>query len=95
MNIYQIIVSNVGTVYDGRDQKEAYGYYEQSVDASELGTGRSGGETVTMMEDGEVKYEHVGMLYRDEEKEEKFPPHPSEGLICCCEDAPCCGCYSL
>jgi hypothetical protein len=50
---YEVICGNIGTVYDGNNPVEArriYGIYKEQ---SETGYGRAGGESVTIMEDGE------------------------------------------
>jgi len=55
---YEVIVSNVGTVYQGNrpiDASKEYGEYKQ---ISLNGYGRAGGEDVILLCDGEIKYEH-------------------------------------
>lgn len=56
---YQVIVGNLGTVYDGNSgllARRAFAdYKERSLDGS---GGRASGEPVTLMEGGEVKDEH-------------------------------------
>ena len=60
MSIYQVVVGNVGTVYDGdsyNDAMHAYGdYRQQSMD----GIGRAAGESVTLFNDGEIEKEYEG-----------------------------------
>lgn len=60
MERYQVIVGNIGTVYDGKGMIEAnrtYGDYKRQ---SQSGIGRAGGESVTLMDNNEIKYEHLG-----------------------------------
>lgn len=62
MSRYQVIVGNIGTVFDGDnpvDANKSYGEYKR---LSESGYGRAGGEDVYLMKDGELKYEHTGHL---------------------------------
>lgn len=67
MNKYQVIVSNIGTVYDGNDEQEAKGAYDEYRTNSELAMGRAAGEDVTLMADGEPLVEYIGVLHREEE----------------------------
>jgi hypothetical protein len=53
MNKYQVIVSNVGTVYDGNDEQAAKKEYSEYVSFSKEKYGRCSGENVTLLEDGE------------------------------------------
>lgn len=60
MERYQVIVGNIGTVYDGKnmiDANRTYGEYKRQ---SQSGYGRAGGEDVTLMDNNEIKYEHLG-----------------------------------
>jgi hypothetical protein len=62
---YEVICGNIGTVYDGNNPVEArriYGIYKEQ---SETGYGRAGGESVTIMEDGEPTLEHIGEVDQD------------------------------
>lgn len=54
---YQVIVGNIGTVYDGNILKEALESYKEYRVQSASGYGRASGESVVMLENGEVKYE--------------------------------------
>lgn len=57
---YQVIVGNIGTVYDGdsyMDAKQAYSEYRKQ---SRANYGRASGESVTMFENDEIKWEHDG-----------------------------------
>lgn len=68
---YQIIVNNIGTVYDGDDYDEASEVYESYIDMSQHGGGRAFGEDVMFMEDGDVIDSYDGDL-SDEYKEDGF-----------------------
>jgi hypothetical protein len=57
---YQVIVGNIGTVLDTNDRHEVDSVFETYKAQSESGVGRAGGESVTIMEDGEPVKEHVG-----------------------------------
>lgn len=51
---YQIIVGNIGTVYQGPSAKEANKHFDEYVEQSKSNTGRAGGEDVFMFLDDEV-----------------------------------------
>lgn len=57
---YQVVVSNIGTVYDGTDKIEAMVHYSECEELSTLGIGRFSGESVTMFADGEIFIEYHG-----------------------------------
>lgn len=57
---YEVIVGNVGTVYNGLDYTEALRLYRVYVDMSGEKYGRAAGESVTLMVDGEPDKEHIG-----------------------------------
>ena len=59
---YEIIVGNIGRVHRGHSRREADRAYAIYVDQSKSNYGRAAGESVTMMEDGEVLKEHTGKL---------------------------------
>lgn len=59
MSKYQVIVGNVGTVYDGDDYAEARKEYSVQVGWSMLSSGRAANEPVTLMADGDVAMEHI------------------------------------
>jgi hypothetical protein len=59
MGKYQVIVGNVGTVYDGDDKEQALREYRECVSISkESEVGRMADEEVTLFEDGEILKEH-------------------------------------
>lgn len=57
---YEVIVGNVGRVYEGYDGSEASREYWVYVNVSESRTGRAGGEDVTLLANGSIKREHIG-----------------------------------
>jgi hypothetical protein len=60
MSKYQVIVGNVGTVYDGDDKEQALRDYRECVSISkDSEVGRMAGEQVTLFEDGEILKEHI------------------------------------
>lgn len=56
--IYEVVVGNLGTVYQGEDVVEAINCYIAYVRLSRAGTGRAGNEPVTLLRNGEIKKEH-------------------------------------
>ena len=62
MERYQVIVGNIGQVYDGNNPIEArkvYGEYKrQSID----NYGRAAGESVTIFDNGEIDIEYIGSI---------------------------------
>jgi hypothetical protein len=64
MSKYQVIVGNIGMVYDGNNPVEASRTYGEYKSQSESGVGRAGCEDVTLLENGEPKYEHIGVYTR-------------------------------
>lgn len=58
---YQVVVGNIGRVYQGTSKHKAmdeyHSYLVQSIDG-----GRVGGEPVTIFEDGEILQEYEGTL---------------------------------
>ncbi len=58
--MYEVIVSNIGTVYEGHDYKRACDVFFEYEVQSKDGYGRASGESVVMMLDGEPKHEHYG-----------------------------------
>ena len=64
MSKFQVVVGNVGTVYDGNSYMVAQCKYDRYVKASRAGEGRVAGEPVTLMHNGEVRMEHAGREVR-------------------------------
>jgi hypothetical protein len=57
---WEVIVGNVGTVFDGTRESAARQTYKDYVIQSKSGNGRAGGEDVTLMKNGEPVNEHFG-----------------------------------
>ena len=63
MPIYEVIVGNVRSVYQGMSRVKALATYESYVTISqEHDMARCYGEDVTLMADGELESEHRGHL---------------------------------
>ena len=61
MNKYQVVVGNVGQVYDGNNKREALKTYKQYVQQSMERTSMwTEGEPVTMFSNGEISAEYFG-----------------------------------
>jgi hypothetical protein len=60
MNRYEVIVGNIGTVYDGSNKKEAVRTYNIYVRQSKANYGRASGEDVYLMLNGDIDREHHG-----------------------------------
>ncbi len=58
--MYQVIVGNIGTVYDGASWGIARATFDDYATQSCEGYGRAAHESVTMTEDGEPILEHFG-----------------------------------
>jgi hypothetical protein len=57
---WEVVVGNVGTVFDGTRESAARQEYKDYVILSKSGNGRAGGESVTLMCDGDIVQEHIG-----------------------------------
>ena len=57
---YEVIVGNIGCVYQGTDVKEAGNIWQEYADQSANNYGRASGEDVTLMRDGEPLAEYFG-----------------------------------
>ena len=58
--MYEVIVGNIGTVYTGNDENEAFRAYNEYVSQSLQGCGRASYEPVVLMQDNEIVNEHYG-----------------------------------
>ncbi len=64
----EVIVGNVGSVYYGTDRRHADGVFNDYVMTSkDCPIARCAGESVTMIQDGEIIREHVGTVDTDAE----------------------------
>jgi hypothetical protein len=68
MKTIQVIVGNIGTVYNGSVMKQANETYRSYVALSKLPVGRAAGEDVTMMVGGEPKKEFVGRISKSQKE---------------------------
>lgn len=59
MTQYEVIVSNVGTVYDGNNSEHASKTYHDYIDMSKEKYGRCSNEEVTLFMDGDIIEEYV------------------------------------
>lgn len=59
---FQVIVGNIGCVYDGTSSSEADEAYREYVEQSKGGYGRAAGESVVMTENNEPVREFLGRL---------------------------------
>lgn len=64
---YEVIVSNIGTVYCGHNLRDARFHARTYVDQSKAGYRRAAGESVTLLGDGEVIEEYIGKYAECEE----------------------------
>ena len=62
---YQVIVSNVGTVYSGDNAENANRDFSECEELSKTNYGRFAGESVTMFIDGEPMREFTGTNEQD------------------------------
>lgn len=58
--LFEVLVGNIGTVYSGPMLKEALEYYGEYRRQSKTGYGRAAGESVVLLQDGEIRKEHHG-----------------------------------
>ncbi len=75
MKPFQVVVGNVGQVYDGSNYMQARERYRTYVKLSKAPYGRASGESVTLFHNGEIKVEYVGTIEQkgDTEKESPAP----------------------
>lgn len=59
---YEITVGNIGTVYVGFNKITALDTFQEYVSRSKTNVGRAGGESVTMLKNGEIAKEYVGTV---------------------------------
>ena len=66
MNKFQVVVGNIGQVYDGNNYMQASGKYRSYVKDSKANYGRAAGEPVTLFHNGEIRSEYFGMLEQNQ-----------------------------
>ena len=71
---WQVIVGNIGTVFDGTREITARVEYKNYVTLSKSGNGRAGGESVTLMKNGEPVAEHPGTNVESSRRQHPYPP---------------------
>jgi len=59
---WQLIVGNIGTVLETNNGFMACLEYGQYKEISKRSKGRASGENVTLLRNGEIRYEYVGRL---------------------------------
>ena len=57
---HQIIVGNIGTVYEGNSDHDAAAIFYDYKEQSEATFGRASGESVTWIQDDEIHWYHPG-----------------------------------
>ena len=72
MHRHEIIVSNIGLVYDGRNATTAAAMYRGYVALSKTENGRGAGEDVTWIEDDEIRKEYLGTFGRQRREEREM-----------------------
>lgn len=61
-NDWQVVVGNIGTVYEGTNGFEALKTFRSYVKDSRTGYGKASGETVTMFKNGEIHRDYIGTI---------------------------------
>ena len=64
---YEVLVSNIGAVYNGADVVTAHNNFNYYVRASRVGFGRVSRESVTMLKNGEIVKEYIPERLEDNE----------------------------
>lgn len=59
---YEVIVGNIGKVYEGTNAKESLEIWQEYANQSANNYGRAAGEDVTLMRDGEPLSEYFGTI---------------------------------
>lgn len=62
---FEVIVSNIGTVYSGNNYMQAMAKFGSYVKDSKANYGRAAGEQVTLFHNGEIKREYEGTLNKE------------------------------
>jgi hypothetical protein len=62
MKKYQVVVGNVGHVYEGDNKRDAIANYNMYVAISKTSGCRASGEPVTMFAHGEIVREYFGTI---------------------------------
>lgn len=59
---FDVVVGNIGNVYSGGDYRQAIDVFKNYKIQSQANCGRAAGESVVLMEDGEILKEHTGRI---------------------------------
>lgn len=62
MKPFQIVVGNVGHVWEGSNYMQARAHYNAWIKQSKADCGRAAGEPVTLFHNGEIRAEYFGAL---------------------------------
>jgi len=68
MSKYEVVVSNLGTVYSGDNGFIARSTYQTYAGQSKSGYGRALGESVALFKDAEIVSEFTGTLNSDDQQ---------------------------
>ena len=71
MSYFEVIVSNVGRVFEGWRENDARKCFNEYARISKANYGRAGGESVGLYCDGDIVKEYIGELQREEMREEE------------------------
>lgn len=63
---FQVVVGNIGTVYDGNNFMQAQSKYSSYVKLAKAPHGRASGENVTFFHNDEIRAEYIGRLAKEE-----------------------------
>lgn len=63
---FQVVVGNIGHVYEGNNYMQARTIYSAYVKQSKSGIGRAAGEPVTLFHNGNIRSEYFAPDYRPE-----------------------------
>ena len=67
MGKFQVVVGNIGHVYDGNNFMQASCKYRAYIKASKADCGRAAGEPVTLFHNGEIRSEYFGTLEQNQD----------------------------
>ena len=67
MTHFNVVVGNIGTVYNGYNRREAEECMDEYIRHSKSGYGRAAGEDVTIFENGEPVTEFQGSIAKSKE----------------------------
>jgi hypothetical protein len=59
---FEVLVGNIGTIYSGNNYMTACCKFQAYVTLSRTNSGRAAGESVTILQGGEIRKEYFGTL---------------------------------